>query len=123
MDDLERVLSGEPRIEPSPGFTDRVMGKVRREAWAPKPIPFPWTRFAIGMGSAWALVLGALVFGVVQGPSTLPSSEPVIDWMGFAKPLQAGLANLPLGWKLAAATVLFSVLMVPVSLRFAGYRN
>lgn len=57
MDDLERGPWESHGSSLPWCLTDRVMGKVRREAWAPKPIPFPWTRFAIGMGSAWALVL------------------------------------------------------------------
>ena len=33
-------------IEPAPDFAERVMAAVRREAFAPGPIPFPWRRIA-----------------------------------------------------------------------------
>jgi len=41
MSDLDRILSGDPVIEPSAGFAARVMGQVRQEATAPPPIGLP----------------------------------------------------------------------------------
>lgn len=123
MDDLDRILSGEPLLEPSPGFSGRVMAAVRREAAAPRPVPFPWVRFAAGLGVAWGMVLVAIFFALAQAFPASAAGESVIDWAGFGQPLQNGLAALPLGWKLSAAAILFSLLVVPVSLRFASVRR
>jgi hypothetical protein len=41
-EELNRILSGEPELEPSAGFAASVMKAVRREAATPPPIPFPW---------------------------------------------------------------------------------
>jgi hypothetical protein len=55
-DEIDRIFSGDAGIEPSPGFTARVMGGVRHEASAPPPIPFPWKCAVPGL-AAWILVL------------------------------------------------------------------
>jgi hypothetical protein len=46
MDDIDRILSSERLLEPSPDFTRRVLNEVQREARTPPPIPFPWRRVA-----------------------------------------------------------------------------
>jgi hypothetical protein len=43
-DEIDRWLSEDDVIVPASGFTEGVMDAVRREAAAPPPIPFPWTR-------------------------------------------------------------------------------
>jgi len=65
QDEVDRVLSGELGIEPSPGFASRVMYAVQREASAPPPIPFPWKRAMPGL-VAGALALIALIVAMVQ---------------------------------------------------------
>lgn len=50
-EDLDRTLSTEPEIVPSPGFVVSVMYAVQREAAAPS-IPFPWKRALPGLCAA-----------------------------------------------------------------------
>ena len=57
-DELDRVLSREPEIEPSQVFARSVMAAVNRAAAEPPPIPFPWRRALPGM--VLAIVLCAL---------------------------------------------------------------
>jgi hypothetical protein len=47
-DELERALSDDT-IEPSSGFSARVMDSVRQAAAQPPPLPFPWFRLALGI--------------------------------------------------------------------------
>jgi hypothetical protein len=55
---LDRILDAERELAPSSGFVSAVMERVREEAAAPKPIPFPWKRVMPGAvvalgGVAW----------------------------------------------------------------------
>ena len=65
MDDLDHLLSREPRLVPSPGFAAAVMDSVRMEATLPSVLSFPWRRFLAGFGLCGALLVTAL--------ATLPS--------------------------------------------------
>jgi hypothetical protein len=47
MDDLDRILSSEEPLEPSPGFATEVMSRLQSEVAAPPEIPFPWGRFVL----------------------------------------------------------------------------
>jgi len=53
-DHLDRVLAAEEELAPSSGFVGSVMERVREEATAPTPIPFPWKRALPGMIAAAA---------------------------------------------------------------------
>lgn len=44
MEKLDAILNSEEAILPSSGFAAAVMQRVREEAAAPPPIPFPWKR-------------------------------------------------------------------------------
>lgn len=57
VDDLDRILSGEPNISPSSGFVPKVMVAVHREVSIPAPLSFPWLQVAPGL----ALGAGALI--------------------------------------------------------------
>jgi hypothetical protein len=54
---LDRILATEEDLVPSSGFAASVMDRIREEATAPPPIPFPWKRAVPG------IVLAAGVFG------------------------------------------------------------
>jgi len=59
---LDRILASEETLIPSSGFTATVMDRIREEAAAPPPIPFPWKRVLPGV-----VVAGAgLVWGAVE---------------------------------------------------------
>jgi hypothetical protein len=70
MDKVDAILASEEPIVPSSGFAAAVMQRVRQEAVAPPPIPFPWKRAIPGFILA-ALVLG---FAAVQFVRTYRSS-------------------------------------------------
>jgi len=44
LNSIDRILASEEPLIPSLGFLDSVMERVREEAAAPPPIPFPWKR-------------------------------------------------------------------------------
>jgi len=57
-ENVDRILSAEEELAPSSGFVSAVMERVREEASAPAPIPFPWKRAVPGAvlalgGVAW----------------------------------------------------------------------
>jgi hypothetical protein len=56
---MDEILATEDELAPSSGFLLAVMDRVREEAAAPQPIPFPWKRALPGF------VLAAGVFGWV----------------------------------------------------------
>jgi len=59
--DIDRILSSEPDLAPSPTFTASVMDAVRIAANAPA-LTFPWKRFLLGAVAAgllgWLASLG-----------------------------------------------------------------
>lgn len=70
-EEIDRVLASDAaRVRASPRFAAAVMAAVRREAKAPPPLPFPWTRAAPGIAAG----LVALVLTVSSLLST-PSAE------------------------------------------------
>jgi len=102
---LDRILGTEDQIVPSSGFLSSVMERVREEAAAPKPMPFPWRRAVPGM------VLAAGVLGwcgvelvrrgipTLRGIAMAPAHLPVVA----GGPLeQAGWVALALGISLAS---------------------
>ena len=60
-ENLDRILGGEEELAPSSGFVAGVMDRVRQEAAAPEPIPFPWKRALPGMIVVGAALLWCLV--------------------------------------------------------------
>lgn len=62
---LDHILSSDDVLVPSSGFVESVMERVREEAAAPPPIPFPWRRFVPGLVLAFA-VLGWCGFKLVR---------------------------------------------------------
>lgn len=59
---IERALSGDPAIAPSPWFRARVMERLRGELELP-PIAFPWQRVSAAIG----LAMFALVWSWTSG--------------------------------------------------------
>jgi hypothetical protein len=46
---IDRILASDDELVPSSGFLSAVMDRVREEAAAPPPIPFPWKLAVPGM--------------------------------------------------------------------------
>lgn len=95
---VERILASEERLMPSSGFMSAVMERVREEAAAPAPIPFPWKRIAPGLAllagtfgwGAWqaARFVGPAVRDLAQNspqiPATLPPQLERAAWVVLA---------------------------------------
>ena len=54
---IDHILATEEHLIPTSGFLASVMERVREEATAPPPIPFPWKRAIPG------ILLAVVVFG------------------------------------------------------------
>ena len=98
---IDGILGAEEELVPSSGFLASVMDRVREEAAAPPPIPFPWKRalpgFAVAAGVfGWTAVEFARRIGPSVGTLTLP---PVNVSANVAHPLEQ------VGWLVVAAAV------------------
>jgi hypothetical protein len=107
-DEIDRFFSHDAGIEPSPGFTARVMGAVRHEASAPPPIPFPW-KLAVPGVAAWMLVLVLVVIKGFRQAAPIPSMWPTLlkSMLETAKTVGAGWIMLAL--LLALASMMLSM--------------
>ena len=100
---IDEILGTEEELVPSSGFLASVMGRVREEAAAPPPIPFPWKRalpgFVVAAGVfGWAAVEFARRMGPAMATMKLPAVPAHV----------AGSASGPLeqaGWVVAALAV------------------
>jgi hypothetical protein len=109
-DGIDRILSSQPEIVPSSGFADAVMQAARREASAPPPIPFPWTRALPGL-----IALGlALVSLIAAGLRANLGNAPVPDAASSAFAALAHVLHATgAGWiTLALAASLASMALV-----------
>jgi hypothetical protein len=104
--EIGRILATEEELVPSSGFLSAVMERVREEAAAPAPIPFPWKRAIPGILFAVA-VLGWGAFELVR--AALPAaraislSSPHLS-VAMARPLEdAGWVALALGVSLLSS--------------------
>ena len=98
-EDLDRILMSDEALEPSSGFTARVMESVR------DPLPerrFPWVRFTVGFGTASVLACaGALTANTRSLGIQIPMEV-------FAHEIALGVAALLVGGAfLAIPKVLF----------------
>jgi hypothetical protein len=98
--EIDRILATEEALLPSSGFLASVMERVREEATAPAPIPFPWMRALPGMVAA-AGILGAGIFEFARhalpAAGELKVNLPQIS-LASVRPLeQAGWVALALG--------------------------
>ncbi|MGB6974440.1 MAG: hypothetical protein WBD67_07140 [Terracidiphilus sp.] len=103
MDDetLDPILAEEEELVPTSGFLALVMERVRMDAGAPPPIPFPWKRAVPGM----VLTVGVLGWGAVelvrQGPLAVQPMRLVLLHLPFAalRPMEAA------GWTAMALAI------------------
>jgi len=119
-DELDRLLSEEGSISPSPDFTNAVMSAVRREAATPRSIGFPWKPVVFGVASAaLSIVAGVGLGGAAQSavlavqPSVM--TESLNDWVAH---VAAGAANP------AVSALMLSVVVALVPLAvYEGYQR
>jgi hypothetical protein len=76
MANLDRILASEEELAPSSGFVASVMERVREEAAAPQPIPFPWKRALPGMILAFAGLVWCIVKLVQLGIAAASTPTP-----------------------------------------------
>ena len=75
-EEIDRALASDTvRVRASPRFAAAVMARVRREAKAPPPLAFPWTRAAPGI-AAGVLTLVLAVSAVVSTPGADAAARP-----------------------------------------------
>ena len=126
--ELDHILSAEQSVAPSANFVRSVMDKVRMEAAAPPPIPFPWRRALPGVVLC-ALSLAAICVAAFlrNGPQTPREAPGPSIWTAAWTGLSSNLAGLlraanagGLGWILLA--FLLTYVSVKLSLRLAGRR-
>ena len=104
LENLDGILGAEEELAPSSGFVSAVMERVRGEAVAPKPIPFPWKRV---MPGAVAAAGGLVWIGVEvarQGLTRMPDlGSPVELWAHVPQQMTGTLEDT--GWVAAALGV------------------
>jgi len=120
---LDEILASEEELVPSSGFLTAAMDRVRDEAAAPQPIPFPWKLAVPGMvlavGTIGWLIYEFVQFALAGGlrldwsgslmPAHLPAqSQHVLTpalWIAFA--LAISLASWAFARRLARGARLF----------------
>lgn len=119
-ENLDRILAGEEEIAPSSGFVSAVMERVREEAAAPAPIPFPWKRVVPGA----VLALGGVVWIGVQlarqGLTHMPDMVSPVQLLAHVPQQMTGTLE-DAGWVAAALGV--SLLSWLLARRMIGSRG
>ena len=80
-EEIDRALASDTvRVRASPRFAAAVMARVRREAKAPPPLAFPWTRAAPGI-AVIVLTLVLAVSSLLSAPSaeTAGRASPALE--------------------------------------------
>jgi len=109
MDELDRILGEGEGLEPSSGFTRRVMEALEERA-VPPPIPFPWVRVLPALVGAVGVVVAFGVYLAVE-PWGAAGLLDVAEWLEY--PL-AG----PVGW--VVLSLVGSWVALRMSMRLAG---
>ncbi len=113
LDDLDRILLGEPVVSPSSDFASRVMRAVRRSCVQFAPLPFPWQRFVAGL-------VGGLVCTFVTATRLMSGSRlnhTAFDATAWKDTLSRGLDPGLLGMTVA---LVMSLLVVRLSVMYAS---
>ncbi len=97
---IDRILAADDQLVPSSGFLASVMERVREEAAAPPPIPFPWKPARPGLVIVIGLlgwILSRLVQQGLPKVSTLPLTIPHLSAAAMRPLEQAGWVALAFG--------------------------
>jgi hypothetical protein len=112
-DELDRVLSREPEIVPSPGFSSSVMAAVRTEAAALPPIPFPWRVAMPGLAVFGIAIVWNLIDVLrAQTQAVSAASSNLMHWIDSISPLLIRAGAFGAGWVLLAFLLTFACLKV-----------
>jgi hypothetical protein len=98
VDDLDRILLSEERLEPSSGFAAAALRAVRDAAAEPPPLPFPWWRLAIGLAACGTLTVSATALALrsslsLSSLSNLPSLPAPFPQLAVVAP-ELGYATI-----------------------------
>lgn len=110
--EIDRILSGEVEITPSPGFVGAVMEAVEQEAAASRPLEFPWLRV---MPAFVALVV-ALVAAIWNGIGLSNDPAATAAFNALLLPFLDVARGVGLHWILLAAAISFVASMAPLGL-------
>jgi hypothetical protein len=112
QDEIDRILSKEPEIAPSPLFVSTVMRAIRQEAAVPPPIAFPWKRLLPLLGTAFAV-------GAVLTSRLHPSEEaaPILpsNWLSAFSLVSEIWKSSRVNW------IVFALLLSLASIRFCSF--
>lgn len=117
---LDSFLSGEEEIVPSLGFAQAVMERVRHEAFAPTPIPFPWLRALPGLMLITLLLL-ALIFVPMPTSSSGNSGVFVRQVSAILRLSGEAMSSLGVYWLVGALLAAWA--SVKVSMRVVSWRT
>lgn len=119
MDEIDRILSDDEIIRPSPGFSARVMRAVREESDRPEPLEFPWSRLLPGLCTCLALIIATvIIFGWTAEPAA--GDAAASTWLQSTEWLEDPVAR---GLLWAAATVTASAVLTWGVLRLGTPRR
>ena len=114
-DNIDRILSGDQEVIPSPTFVRNVMATVRHVASTPASVPFPWLRVLPGLAIAAVGLIALLIIAITQFQTdvlaTGPTPRVFVDLVRFAK-------GIGFGWIALAVFAAFA----PTRLVFATRR-
>jgi hypothetical protein len=123
-EELDRILSKEPEIEPSAEFATSVMKAVRTEAAAPPPISFPWV-CAAPLLACWGLLATASIAAIIR-TSGSPSASIFrlrVDWTELFSKSAAVLSTLrSVEGACVAIALLIALTSFGISWRFMIHR-
>jgi hypothetical protein len=94
FDPIDRVLSTDEQLVPSSGFASAVMERVREEAAAPPPIPFPWRRALPGI----LLAIGVFGWSAFELFRYLPQAIRHVSFTTLHLPVLATRDLAQAGW-------------------------
>jgi hypothetical protein len=120
-DDLDRILSTDDDIVPASGFTSLVMERVKGDASAPPPIPFPWTRLALGTAVMLSLALGLAASGLAESVAAPMLSVLQVDWSGVLTSVSDAAVRSGAMW--TAGGLLLALASSMLSMRLAWPRT
>lgn len=107
-DRLEAILTAEEPITPPTYFLSSVMEAVHRDRDSLPPLPFPWPRWVLGLGSSLTLA------GVAVALAPEGAGGAHLFWSAFPSAGLAALAGSHATWGLLAGMV--SAMLVRFSL-------
>ena len=101
---LDRILGTEEELVPSSGFAASVMERIREEAVAPRPIPFPWKQAVPGI----VLAVGVFGWGAVELTRQAVSAVRNAPSVPFHLPASMSRPAEGIGWAAIAIGVSFA---------------